>query len=196
MDFRERFESASRSGLSADEIVEWLEAGNILAQFNDVADQLANVLGDDTSARDLALEAYRAAVPLPRNQGQGFRTVEATEAPEAVDPVVTEMVALNENLSSNFATANEHLHGVRWRMNNVDNGLKKSMQDFTKEVKDLKTGADAKIVKTQEQIDKVVKTIDKTQKDTSQVIQDVARLVGSNSGKQYTTPYKPGLSIR
>lgn len=199
-DFRAKFEKASARGLSAEEIVQWLEAGNLIGQFETVSSQLADITGKEL--KDITDRILNINYKIPEAAKKTFGPLEPREGtiPKqdiiVLDPIEDGIERLNETFKTQTAPVVDLLGQVNSGVGGVDESIKKTLQDFTKEVKEVKLNADTAIKQTADQVKKVSDIISKSQRDTSTQIKDVARLIGSKEPIYTIGPVEPRTLLK
>lgn len=179
-DFRANFEAASEQGLSASELVEWLEAGNLLGQFEAIGARLAEVMQiDDPSG--LLQDYFNDAEVVETEESEAESEQQAAQIS---DPIVSEVASLTETVNEKIGGSNEHLVSIDNRLDQVNSSISSGLTEFKDEVKDLKTETDAQITQLTREIASVATLTNGALQDTTGMIQDVARLLVD----KYQTP--------
>lgn len=168
-DFRAAFETAQSGGLAADELVRWLEAGGLVAQFNQLAEQLAAASGGD--AAELAAEIFAKAQATANGEAGGVDL----DSPEA-DPVVAGVTALNETLTTTLGTSNDSLASI----DNHLEGMAKSLEANLRAVANENAQANAKtseaVAQLARQVSAVSSDVRNVAIDSAAAVRDAARL--------------------
>lgn len=168
-DFRAQFESASENGLGAEGVVAWLESGNLISQFEQVAQQLADITG--VALSDVTSELMNDAEVI---------TAEATQEEQAAavaDPIVAEVSGLAETINTQVGSSNEHLISIDTRLGEVNNSITSTLHAFSDEVKGIKLNLEGAITETQRQVQMFAVKAAAEASRTSALVSDVARLV-------------------
>ncbi len=168
-DFRAQFESASENGLGAEGVVAWLESGNLISQFEQIAQQLADITG--VALSDVTSELMTNAEVL---------TPEVTmeeEAAAVADPIVAEVSGLAETINTQVGSSNEHLVSIDNRLGEVNSSITNTLNAFTQEVKGIKLNLEGAIAETQRQVQRFANQAAAEASKTSALVSDVARLV-------------------
>jgi len=207
-DFRARFEQASDSGLSASELVNWLEAGNLVGQFEALGERLAEVMQiDDPSG---ILQGYFANAALIQNSTQDSiqnNTQDSTQtatqsataadgtqaatqeenaqAAQIADPIVSEVASLNTTVNDTIGSTNSHLVAIDSRLGEVNASIASGLQTFTTEVKAWRMDTDSHIAQLSRHIANIADQTATAQQHTATMIQDVTRLI---TDKRQTPP--------
>ncbi|QFU04591.1 hypothetical protein FIU82_06115 [Pseudoalteromonas sp. THAF3] len=174
-DFRAAFEEASDQGLTADEMVQWLEAGNLVGQFEQLGERLASLT--ESSLEDVLkpiIGEAEATDPVTQKEK------EDEQAAKISDPIVSGVSTLNETVNEQLSGSNERLDDVSGKLTTVNETLNRSMATLKQELKDVKAEADESIKATQAQLNRTLKTFENYQGQTSRQLRDVARLVAEN----------------
>ncbi len=105
-EFRAQFEAASGDGLAAGAIVDWLEAGALVAQFEALTDQLTNLSGEDAAAliEQALIDGQQLANDYTADVGIADPSVEATvqateTQTEAITGTMTEQTQVMQDLN-------------------------------------------------------------------------------------------------
>jgi|GEM_PF-5085808 len=206
-DFRARFEQVSDSGLSASELVNWLEAGNLVGQFEALGDRLAEVMKiDDPSG---ILQGYFANAALIQDSTQtstqtatqsattadGTQATtqedstqaaqQAQQAAQIADPIVSEVASLNTRVNDTIGSTNSHLVAIDSRLGEVNASIASGLQTFTTEVKAWRVDTDSHIAQLSRHIANIADQTATAQQHTATMIQDVTRLI---TDKRQTPP--------
>lgn len=194
-DFRASFETAQEESLAAEELVQWLQTGELIAQFEGLAEQYAELT--ETSIEDVITRFVDEAVPAiietasPEeiediSSGANI-TAETTEEAEA-DPVVSEVSTLNETVNAQLGDSNTHLEAINEQLTDLNANLQTSLDSFKAEMKQTKTTVDSSIAQTQEQIRQVSEQSVAAERRNQALLQDVIRLNQDPKKDPYQTP--------
>lgn len=179
-DFRANFEAASEQGLSASELVEWLEAGNLVGQFESLGARLAEVMQVDNVSG--LLQGYFDDAEVVEAQSSEEQSQQ--QAAQIADPIVSEVASLTETVNEKIGGSNEHLVSIDNRLDQVNSAISSGLSEFTQEVKALKVETDTRFTQLTREIASVSSQTNGALQDTSNMIQDVARLLVD----KYQTP--------
>lgn len=181
-DFRSQFEAAQASGLAADELVQWLRTGNMISQFEAIAEELAGVSEqnvDDviTNVLNRATAApIDLATPETSEGGSLDKEADSADVVDSEDPVVNQVAALNEAIVDQVGGSNEHLASIDNRLVELNDSMTHTYDKLTNTVTDMLTNNDAAIKAMQVEIGKVARIVAETSMATADMIQDMTRL--------------------
>lgn len=179
-DFRANFEAASEQGLSASELVEWLEAGNLVGQFEAIGARLAEVMQIE-DASGLLQDYFNDAEVVETEESEAEAEQQAAQIS---DPIVSEVASLTETVNEKIGGSNEHLVSIDNRLDQVNSSISSGLTEFKDEVKALKVDTDVRITQLTREIASVATLTNGALQDTTGMIQDVARLLVD----KYQTP--------
>ncbi|UAA39409.1 hypothetical protein KIH87_03360 [Paraneptunicella aestuarii] len=182
-DFRAEFEAASTTGLGAEDVVAWLEAGNLIGQFEEIAQQLADITG--VALSEVTSDLINNADVI---------TAEATQEEQAAavsDPIVAEVSGLAETINMQVGSSNEHLVSIDTRLGEVNTSINSTLVAFSDEVKGIKLNLEGAIAETQRQVQLFANKAAAEASRTTALVSDVARLVAERA-----TYYRPVIDDR
>jgi hypothetical protein len=136
-DFRAAFEAASSQGLAAGEIVDWLEAGNLIGQFEQIGERLAELT--ETSLSDVLDPVINDVEALSAEQRA---SQEEAQAAKISDPIVTEVTALNDTVNQQIGTSNDHLDTVSGKLETVNHTLSENLATINRNYVDMRAYTD------------------------------------------------------
>lgn len=194
--FRAEFEAAQNSNLSAAKLVDWLEAGSMIAQFDELVSKLAELTGrtvEEVAQESLALsktlaeqlkEAAKESEVKPGTPGtvtEGGQPGEGTTP----DPIGERLEFLNETLRETNTANGETLNSIDSRLVEVNATLERSVQSFTAEVRDATRQTDGMVAAVTRAVVDLAAQVQGIASGTSTQIRDLARLIGDEKGRVY-----------
>lgn len=193
--FREKFEAAQNANLSAGKLVDWLEAGSMLAQFDQMIDKLSKMTGKTfqevadqvlAQSKGLADRLKEAAQKDEAKSGSSGETKEGTPE-ETVDPIGERLDFLNETLRDTNKANGETLTSIDSRLVEVNSTLERSVQSFTTEVRSALTATDKAIAATNDALASLASQVQASAASAASQVKDLARVVAEASKPKPTT---------
>ena len=191
--FRAQFEAAQASGnLSAEKLVDWLEAGSIIAQFDEIAAKLAEVTGktfEDITGNALAA-SKEAAEKLVDNVAKGEAGTVKDEGKEETpgpDPALAQIENLTSTLNDQFSGNNQALNSIDSRLVEVNNTLARSVSSFETSVAAAVAGTNEAVAAVSRNVEILAANLAAVQANATNSIRDLSRVVGDGFAPIYTT---------
>lgn len=172
-DFRAAFEAASSQGLAASEVVDWLETGNLIGQFEQLGERLAGLT--ETSLEDVLdpiVNDVEALSPEER------ASQEEAQAAKISDPIVTEVTALNETVNERIGTSNDSLSSIDEGLKGVKGSLDQTMNAFRQEIREVKSQTDDAIAETQRLVQQTSQSVAQSNADMASKLDGMIRVIG------------------
>ena len=194
--FRAEFEAAQNSNLSAAKLVDWLEAGSMIAQFDELVSKLAELTGrtvEEVAQESLALsktlaeqlkDATKESEAKPGTPGTATEGGEPGEGTKP-DPIGERLEFLNETLRETNTANGETLNSIDSRLVEVNATLERSVQSFTAEVRDANRQTDGTVAAVARAVADLATQVQGIASGTSTQIRDLARLIGDEKGRVY-----------
>lgn len=188
--FRTSFEAKQASGgLTAEQMVQWLQAGQVLAQFDEMAKKLADI--SKTSLDSVTQIAFKNAVPTGKPAAKNADAADAADKadpqdkPAVVDPAVAQVETLTQNLNEQMTGNAKTLTSIDERLMQVNSTLGQGLATMTTEVRGAlqqTDGAVAAISRVVEGLSAQVAAVAAVNVD---VVRDLARLIGDSQKRVY-----------
>lgn len=182
-DFRAQFEAAQNNGLSAEDVVQWLQTGSVISQFEALAEELASLTGesvDDVISNVLnqsTAAVIDAVIPESGSDEADDKEGKPEDVIDTEDPVVSQVAALNEAINDQVGGSNEHLASIDKRLVELNDSMTMTLEKFTHTVTDMLADNDASIKVMQSEISNVARIAKEASVATADMIHDVTRLV-------------------
>lgn len=194
--FRAEFEAAQNSNLSAAKLVDWLEAGSMIAQFDELVAKLAELTGrtaEEVAQQSLAMsktlaeQLKEAAKESEIKVGEPGTVTDGGQPGEGTtpDPIGDRLDFLNETLRETNNANGETLTSIDSRLVEVNATLERSVQSFATEVREVTRQTDDAVAAVGRAVSDLATQVQGIVSGTSTQIRDLARLIGDEKGRVY-----------
>lgn len=189
--FRTSFEAKQSSGgLTAEQMVQWLQAGKVLAQFDEMAKRLAEMTETNLEVvTQLAFKNAIAGAPATgkaaSSDGDSAAETSSETEPVEVDPAIAQVETLTQNLNEQMAGNAKTLTSIDDRLLQVNDTLDRGLTTMTTSVSTALQQTDGAVAAISRVVEGLSAQVAAVAAANVDVVRDLARLIGDSQKRVY-----------